>query len=160
MNCVPCNQQKPTYKNRLNSTYYDVGSKEEKTLETVRCGKEIVSITQVGETLVVMNSDCSYSTAPVSKLNLEEPNKNGSKVISISKANGKVLITLSNGGYLEAEMAVLDSSLQESMSKTHINDVKKLNEFKTKLEENLVPIKDLGDNTTHYAIAKDFSENK
>lgn len=39
-------------------------------LSTMSCGKKIVSITRVGDTVVIMHSDCSFSTAPLSVMDV------------------------------------------------------------------------------------------
>ena len=44
-------------------------SKASKLLDTVECGKKILSITKVGDKVVVMYNDCSFATAPVEVVN-------------------------------------------------------------------------------------------
>ena len=43
--------------------------KESKLLDTVECGKKILSITKVGDKVVVMYNDCTFATAPVEVVN-------------------------------------------------------------------------------------------
>lgn len=43
--------------------------KESKLLDTVECGKKILSITKVGDKVVVMYNDCTFTTAPVEVVN-------------------------------------------------------------------------------------------
>ena len=45
--------------------------KESKLLDTVECGKKILSITKIGDKVVVMYNDCSFATAPIEVVNNE-----------------------------------------------------------------------------------------
>lgn len=173
-NCKPC---KSTYNNRLNETKQstkvqdpvkdsttEVKFQEDKTLNTIKCGKEIISITQVGRRVVVLYDDCSYSVVSSDKVNIDiqvnECKKELPKVTNIAESNGKVIVTLDNGNFIEADKSVIDSSLTESLSQDQLNKIKELTEFKDNLEKNLVPVMNFNGDTTHYGINVDTFVNK
>lgn len=81
-NEVTNNQQQ--IKNPQNNLSDNTG----KNIGEVTCGKEITSITQVEDTVIVMYADCSYSTVNKSKVNLNA--FIGDKLICLAEALKKV----------------------------------------------------------------------
>lgn len=70
--CKPCNPikfDKPSgFANRKAQERIEkqLALAKQTELSTMNCGKKIVSITRVGDTVVIMHSDCSFSAAPLS----------------------------------------------------------------------------------------------
>lgn len=77
-------QNQEEVKNPQNNVSANTG----KSIGEVTCGKEITSITQVGDTVIVMYADCSYSTVDKSKVNLDA--FIGDKLICLAEAIKKV----------------------------------------------------------------------
>lgn len=97
-NCKPC---KPTYNNRLSESKQinkaeesvkdcniEVNVEKDNKLNSTNCGKEITSITQINDTVIVIYADCSYTTVDKSKVVLD--NFTEDKLICIAKAIKKI----------------------------------------------------------------------
>lgn len=164
-NCKPC---RTTYNNRLNETKQptkveepkkdsSVKFQEEVTLNTVECGKKIVSITQTGRKVIVLYEDCSYSVVSSDKVNIEvqanEPKKELPKTVTnVAESNGNVIITFDDGSFIQTDLSVIDKSLSDSLTQDSLDKIEELIEFKKNFENNLVPIMDFSGEITHYGI--------
>lgn len=129
------------------------------TIETVACGKAILSITQVGDKALVMYEDCTYSTAPMSVVNLNCLGSTDTlEVKSISEVDGKVLIAYNNGKYITASKDVVDTNLNGNLeAKAEIKSVKdKINEFIA----NIVPVQNTNDEVINKAFNSDYTPTK
>lgn len=137
--CVPCQKKQPEPTPKEDKVEVVVPIEPEKTnstLETVQCGKKILSITEVNNKVIVMYDDCSYS---VTDKELVHIGLNKPKVISITEANGKVVITLDNGTYLEAELSAVDTSLNADIGSREELDV---------IQQKIKALEDKPDNDT------------
>lgn len=86
-------------------------------------------------------------------------------VTSIAEVNGKVIITLDNGKYLEATLDVVDKNINgdieakkemDTLKETLASLVKEYNA----LVENVVDVKNTADETINKAFKADYSPNK
>lgn len=74
--CKPCNPIKFDNSSGFNNRKAQERLEKQKIfakqteLSTMSCGKKIVSITRVEDTVVIMHSDCSFSTAPLSVMDV------------------------------------------------------------------------------------------
>lgn len=116
-NCAPCNY---AYNNRKaeaaekekermeNIRRQQEEANKGKTIDGVVCGKEITSITQVGDTVIVMYADCSYTTVNKSKVNLEAFIKE--KLACVAEAIAKVDNRLQAVEVKQAELKAYDDT--------------------------------------------------
>lgn len=80
------------------------------------------------------------------------------RIISITEANGKVVVMFSNGSFMDADMSLVDDSLSEALTKEQSDSVKDITVFKEKLYANLEPVMDLGGKISHYVLKTTFLE--
>lgn len=60
------NMCKPTLEDKARQMMCQKQKEAETTLETVKCGKKVISVSKVKDTVVIMYSDCSYTTVDAS----------------------------------------------------------------------------------------------
>lgn len=106
-----------------------------KKLGNLRCGKEIISITEVDNEIIVMYSDCTFSTAPIDI----EGYVGGKKIVRILEVKDKLAIHYDNGTYEE-----IDSKLFEPM------------EGDSSPTYETVPVEDIEGNTLFSGIAVEY----
>lgn len=156
--CKPCNPIKFDNPSGFNNRKAQERLEKQKIfakqteLSTMSCGKKIVSITRVGDTVVIMHSDCSFSTAPLSVMDVGAFTQEATRELSetIDKLQKereeqvKQLTALLNEGKEASD------SVKTLINETVLLEVNKVNSELNSLKQDVQTLKNKPDNDTLY----------
>lgn len=74
--CIPCRKEEiHINKESKEEVVENIPTVKGEDINTIKCGKSILSITQVGDKALVTYDDCTYSTVEMSKVSIGSNNK-------------------------------------------------------------------------------------
>lgn len=141
--CKPCNPikfDKPSgFDNRKAQERMEkqLALAKQTELSTMSCGKKIVSITRVGDTVVIMHSDCSFSTAPLSVMDVGAFTQEATRELSetIDKLQKEREEQVKQLTELLNEGKEASDSVKTLINKTVLPEVGKITKFEKDVED-------------------------